>query len=288
MYKQYEVEELKQVQKIQLEIMQVFSAFCDHWNLKYFLVFGTALGAVRHQGFIPWDDDIDIGMLREDYDRFIELSKEHLDPKYELLTPLINSRYCSTVTHLQKKGTRFVSEFAKNLKCDLGINIDIFAYDYIIDEPKKQKKQMLMTYFYGRLLFLCGSGTPEIPLNGITGVIARIICYLVHGCLVLFHIKSTWIYRRLLKNSIKYNNIKRSKVTCFEDSTPWKNIMEIEDIFPLKEISFEGTMMKIPHNIDKILLNTYGNYMELPPIEKRVNHMPVILDFGNEIYEHDN
>lgn len=102
----YEPEVLEKLHKIQLEILEDFIYVCEKYNLTCFGVYGTAIGAVRHQGFIPWDDDIDVGMLREDYNRFFEVFEKELGEKYTLLTPEIDNRYACTVTHIQRKGTR--------------------------------------------------------------------------------------------------------------------------------------------------------------------------------------
>ena len=283
MYKEYDKEELKRVQNAQKEILKSFDLFCKEHDLKYFLTFGTLLGAIRHKGFIPWDDDIDVGMLREDYDKFIELAKDGFGDKYEVLTPLLNKNYCSSVTHVQNKKTTFVSEGAKDLKCHLGINIDIFVYDNIPDDKELFKKQCLRTIFYGRLLYLRGSGNPEINLPLYLKIPASIICKLVHYGLIVTGMSSVRIYNNLLKHSKKYNSSSHKQITCFEDATPDKNVLSYDDLYPLQEIEFEDITAKIPNNAIKILINAYGeDYMELPPLEKRVNHAPIIVKFEDE------
>ena len=279
MYKQYEEEELKKVQNIQKEILVAFDKFCQEHELHYFLVFGSALGAARHQGFIPWDDDIDVGMLREDYDKLMSL-KHLFDPQYEILTTATNKYYCNTVTHVHKKNTTFISEYTQHMKCHLGIPIDIFVYDKVPEDEKKRKSQMLQTYFWGRLLFLKGTGKPEIPLTGVVGFIARVICMIAHFLLTIFFIPSRWIYARLLKVSKKYNHMDYKVVTCFEDATPWKDMISLDELYPLKRIKYEDIETYIPNKNHEILTRTYGDYMQLPPVEKRVNHSPVVLDFG--------
>ena len=139
MYKQYDKDVLKKLQNVQLEILSDFIDICEKNNLDYFLVFGTALGAVRHKGFIPWDDDVDVGMLREDYNKFLEIAKTQLSNKYEILTPLTNKEYACSVTHFEKKNTSFIPETSKDLKCNMGINIDIFAFDNIADEKNLKR-----------------------------------------------------------------------------------------------------------------------------------------------------
>ena len=88
--KSYEPEVLKKLHTVQLEMLNDFIRVCDKHDLTYFVVYGTAIGAVRHQGFIPWDDDIDVAMLRRDYDKFCRIFNEELSEKYNLLTPIID------------------------------------------------------------------------------------------------------------------------------------------------------------------------------------------------------
>ena len=280
--KEYEPEVLKHLHEVQVEILKDFIRTCDKHNLKYFAVYGTALGAVRHQGFIPWDDDIDVGMLREDYYRFFEVFEEELGQKYTLLTPEIDERYACTVTHIQKKGTKFISEDSQDLKCERGIFMDIFPYDYIADSSNAQRKQELATFFWGKLLFLSGTAYPYIPIEGIVGRLAGMVCIVVHGVLKLLNVSPRTLYRRYLKNARSYN-AKGSKkyITSFENPGAVKNKICEDDMYPLQKVKFETTEIYIPANNHEIMTSIYGDYMQLPPEDKRVNHRPLVIDFGD-------
>ena len=108
--RKYDKKVLTKLHEVQLHILADFKNVCEKYDLSYFVVYGTAIGAVRHQGFIPWDDDIDVAMLREDYDKFCEVFQKEMGKEYNLLTPEIGGRYACTVTHIQRKGTKFISE----------------------------------------------------------------------------------------------------------------------------------------------------------------------------------
>ena len=149
--KGYEPEVLERLHGVLLEILGDFIRVCEKYGLTYFAAYGTAIGAVRHQGFIPWDDDIDVGMPRKDYDRFFEVFQQELGEKYALLTPEIDNRYACTVTHIQKKGTKFISEMSQDLKCEQCIFMDIFPFDYVANDEKSQRKQARRTAFWGKL-----------------------------------------------------------------------------------------------------------------------------------------
>ena len=104
---EYEESTLKKLQGIQLGILKDFIDVCKKYDLKYFLIFGTAIGAARHKGFIPWDDDIDIGMLRKDYDKFLEVAKYELNEKYTVMNGDICPSYPVMTSRVMKKGTEF-------------------------------------------------------------------------------------------------------------------------------------------------------------------------------------
>lgn len=124
---------IKQVQAIELEILLEVDRICRKHRISYFLDSGTALGAVRHKGFIPWDDDIDIGMLRDDYERFLSVAQEEMGQDYFLQTyrtdgtPIMFAK-------VRKTGTTFVEFRLRKFPINHGLFIDIFPYDYLPQE----------------------------------------------------------------------------------------------------------------------------------------------------------
>ncbi len=278
----YEPEVLKRLQQTELEILKDFASVCDKYKLPYFVVYGTAIGAVRHHGFIPWDDDTDVAMLRKDYDRFLEVVDQELGDKYKILTPEIDKNYAGSVTHLQRKGTKFVPEFSKDLKCDMCIDLDIFPLDHVAMDPKKAKIQELKALFWGKLLFLCGTPHPIINLKGFKGVLAGWICAFAHYMLKLFHISPRFLFRQFKKEATRYNGKKAKYVTSFEGYWPLRKKIIKKDIFPLKKVPFEDTQVYIPGNNHEYLTAVYGDYMKVPPEDKQINHIPYILKFENE------
>lgn len=282
MEKYYDQETLLKVQKVQSCILKDVINVCLKYEIDIFMVFGSALGVVRHQGFIPWDDDIDIGIFREDYARFVQVIQKELGDKYEFLTCETNKNYACTVTHLQKKGTKFVSRDV--VKCDYvpGINIDVFVYDHLADGWLARKRQYFMTWFWGRLLFLSGKGTPFINLDGWKKVIVEVAINAIRTFLHVFKITPRKIYCQFQKNSQKYNYRKTKCVAAFETPKPWLNAMTKSNVYPLITMPFEDFEVFVPKDIDFLLKRLFGNYMKLPPMEKRMNHRPVIIEFGDE------
>lgn len=285
--KSYRPEVLQKLHNVQLQILKDFSEVCDKYNIPYFAVYGTALGAVRHGGFIPWDDDVDVAMLREDYNRFFSIFTNELGERYNLLTPDIDDRYACTVTHLQKKGTKFISEMSKDLKCEQCIDIDIFPLDFVAMNEKEERKQARKATFFGKLLFLCGTPYPVIPVSGIAGYAMSVICIAVHFILKILRISPRVLYRKYLDVVTSYNDLKGVYVTSFEYTGCIKDKIRATEIFPLKKVKFENIEINIPNNNHEFLTKVYGNYMKLPPENERVNHMPVLIQFEGEepLYE---
>lgn len=282
MSRPYEPEVLDKLHKVQLQILEDFDKVCKKHNLKYFVLYGTAIGAVRHEGFIPWDDDIDVGMLREDYTKFLNIAEEDMGEEYQIMTPLKDRNYACTVTHLQRKNTRFIPHVSKKMKCDLCIDLDIFPLDYVAPTKKLRKRQKFLTTFWGRLLFLVGTPFPDIPLKGIKGRLSEIICFITHYVLKILRISAPTIYKLFQKESQRYNPLKTKYVTSFEYSGSIKDMIEAEKLFPVTEVPFEDITVPIPANNDLFLRKVYGDYMKIPPKEQRINHCPYLIQFEGE------
>ena len=280
MYREYNPKELDMLKKAELSIVHDFSDACKKHNITWFAFAGVAIGAARHQGFIPWDDDFDLGMLREDYNRFLEIWEEELGEKYHLATPETDKYYSSPVVKLMRKGTKFVPEYAVKSKAELGIHIDIFVYDNYTND-KKSIKQIRMARFWDQLLFLRASGKPEIPLHGVKGILAKMGCECIHVVLKTLHISPRWMYRQFNKVAQKYNSVETKYITLFQDPRIHDSRASREELFPLRYLQFEDTFIPVQNEYMTLLERYYGSeVMQLPPEEKRVNHAPVVIEFG--------
>lgn len=281
MNKKYTDKLLKKVQNIELMILKDFIEVCNKHHLDYFVTYGTALGAIRHKGFIPWDDDIDTGMLREDFKKFELIFEKELGTKYNLVNPVRAEGYGSTVNHMELKGTKFISSDAVNMKYTPGICIDIFVYDKL--PSNKLKKQFLYkkAWILGRLTFLASNKEPFIPLKGIKKSIAKNICKAMHIFMNKTGITSKKLYKKLIKGTTKYNSKNGTEFTCLEAPDMVPNTTSYNDMFPLKKVHFEDIEVNIIKNYNKNLTNLFGDYMQMPPEELRFNHRPHTIDFGS-------
>ena len=279
---EYDPKVLKKLHDLQLEMLQDLEKICDKYNLKYFAVFGTALGAVRHNGFIPWGDDIDVGMLRKDFERFKKFAVPRLEEKYTFNTMEENGVFPVPAMFMGKKGTKFIEEAFKNLPMDFGIRIDIIPFDSVSDDEKERKKQIYGAWFWSKLYILRQIPAPNLTLKGIKKWIVRTICWTTHYTMKILCISPRWLYRQYKKYADAYNHEDTEYIKLLDYTYPTKYMMKRRDVFPTVKMNFENIQVEMPNNYDKVLSDIFGNYMELPPVEKRKNHYPHLLCLGNE------
>ncbi len=285
MYKEYDSVELERLKKAEILIIKDFDEVCAKYDIPWFGIGGAVIGAVRHKGFIPWDDDFDLGMLRSDYERFLSVWEKELGDKYHLATPDTDKYYSSPVVKLMRKDTKFVPRFLAGSKAELGIHIDIFVYDNYTNDDRG-KKQIKIARIWDQLLFLRGSGNPNIPLKGIKGIIANVACRLIHGVLVLFGVSPRWMYKKFNNVAQKYNEVETEYVTIFQDAWIHESRIARSELFPIRYIPFENIEIPVQCEYMKLLERYYGgDIMQLPPEDKRVNHAPEIIEFGPFIKE---
>lgn len=249
------------LKKCELDILKVFIKICDDHNLQYFIVGGTALGAIRHGGFIPWDDDIDVAMPRSDYDTFISVAQMYLPEHLFLQTHLTDRHYCNIYAKIRNSNTAFIETAAKKLHINHGVFIDIFPIDGYPSNIKEQKrlkskcknvKRALSIYFY--------------PLT----FKRLLISILSH--IVLLKLTKNSIIKSFDKMSRKYAYSNYELVTCHGGAWGDKEIVKKEYYGKGKKIRFENIDVMCPEKLDEYLTSKYGNYMMLPPVEKQVTH----------------
>ena len=271
MYKVYDDKTLKKLHETLIELLDEFVRICKKYDLKYTLVAGSVLGAVRHQGFIPWDDDIDVGMLRPDYEKFLEVAPKELKEKYYLDCFEYNKNYHLSFAKIKKNGTIFDEDSSHHMDNHKGIFLDIFPIDNVYDNTKR-------SYFDAAMIKLIHQAVcvkkKIFPLKDCRHkIMAGILLVFPHTFLMKLEKKICMMNK---DNNSKY-------VACFLGIYPFKNeINERKDYFPTKEMVFEKKKYSVLNNTDKYLSGIYGDYMKLPPKERRVNHMPLKIDFGDK------
>ncbi len=281
--REYDEVTLKKVQQAELTILKDFMELCDRYGLDYFGIAGTGIGVLRHEGFIPWDDDIDVALPREDFEKFVKYADEELKDKYIVMNAEHNKNYPLMTTRLMMKGTEFREEAIKNIKCELGIFLDIYPFDKISDDPKEFKKQARDAWFWSKILILRSIAFPVLGFRGIKKIIVYVACAIVHAIMVILRISKKWIYKKAYEASTRYNHYEKTERLDFLcDTTPYMNIYKMSDIYPLDKKPFEDVMLNFPRNMHENLTGMYGDYMQLPPEDKRKNHFPYSLKFKDE------
>ena len=166
LYKEYDELTLRKLQEIELGILKDFVDLCNKYKIDYFGCGGTAIGAVRHGGFIPWDDDIDIALPRKDYEKFLKVAEKEYGDKYRVINTRKDPRYPLTTTRWMLNGTKFKEDALKDIPCELGIFLDLYCFDNIADDDKEMKKQAYAAWFWGKLLILRSIPRPVLYFGG--------------------------------------------------------------------------------------------------------------------------
>lgn len=258
-----EKHELTPLQGRLLEMLKWFDGFCRANNLNYYLLGGTMLGAARHQGFIPWDDDIDVGLFRNDYDRLVNLMKGKQESgKYILEAP--DSEYedfCYPYAKIYDVSTTLIEHYAVPLK--RGIFLDIFPLDYLgdsLEECKKRYAPIKNLYNF----YLTRVAAPDRHRSWYKNAAVNI-----SGRIPFINNRKLRI-----KLSQKCANVNNSLSWGGNLLGNWgiKEVMPISVMGEPKEYLFEGQKVYGVADFDAYLTNLYGNWRQLPPKEKQVTH----------------
>lgn len=246
------------LKKAELDILKQFIKVCDKLKLDYFLLGGTLIGAVRHKGFIPWDDDIDVCMFRKDYEVFLKDGQKYLDKNYFLQTYETDNGYLNNFAKIRNSNTTFIESSVKNINMNHGIYIDIFPLDNLYNYNKLKEK--LIHYQLYKHYYLEKGKT-----------IQKIFVRLSN----LLYNNKTKVQLCKMLDSIytKKNNEKVEKIVNYCGA--WGVIREshfVEDFRNSIDLKFEDIYAKAPEGYKRVLTDTYGDYMKLPPEEKRIAH----------------
>ena len=271
---QYSKEALKKVQETELEILAEVIRVCEENDIPYFSAGGTTLGAMRHDGFIPWDDDIDIGMLREDYERFLKIAPLKLKKGYTLQHFSTDKNTPFYFAKVRKDGTVFMEKYMRHIKMHHGIYIDIFPHDFVPDDLNEIKRQHWQFVFWDQLFIAKSLWTVYNVTNDKKCIIPNLIRSCLH--ILLLPVPRTFLFQKCEAVMQKYNGVFRKNVILW---TPKLWFFHLDDIFPTQKHKFENMEICVPHECDNTLTAQYGDWRKLPPEDQRVNHQPSYLKY---------
>jgi lipopolysaccharide cholinephosphotransferase len=266
---------LRKIQLLELEILKDIDTICEENDLKYYMVGGTLLGAVRHKGFIPWDDDVDIAMYRDDYNKIQKIIQDRFSEKYFVQNFDTDPNYTRYITKIKLNGTKLVHKGLAKVDSHHGIYVDIFPLDRV------KKEDGLGLRLRGKLYrWLYAYKIMRINVNNDMKLWKKIIKVAFRW--ITFLVPNRFVNKVFDYICTKDNDNNCSYTTSFGSGFGWKRQLYKNDVFGNSvRLMFEGYKLRAPDKYETVLKRLYGDYMQLPPIEKRTtDHNFVEVDFG--------
>lgn len=267
-------QEFERLRVIELEILKEFEKVCNKLELRYFCIYGTALGAVRHKGYIPWDDDIDVGMPRKDYEIFMEQGQDLLPENYFVQSFWKEKEYLNPFGKLRRSDTAFIEAASEKNHINHGIYIDIFPLD---GYPKNKFSEFMFKWkriVYDSYIYK-DRNQDQLKQANMKNKILRGIGKIFIGKMTAWEAVAA---KDKLVKRVDYDEA--DIVGVMVEDYPAKEAVPKEFFGNGEEVEFEQTTIRIPENWEGYLRHTYGDYMKLPPKEERYPlHVCEIIDF---------
>lgn len=259
----------EQLRKLQLELLDIlleFDRVCKENDIRYFLSSGTLIGALRHKGFIPWDDDVDVDMLREDYDKFCEIAPKELKEKFFLQTTDTDPEYRWTYGKVRKNDTKYIRVGQSHISQKTGLCIDLIPLDNLPNNEFGQRILEFGCMFCRKVLW---SIVGKYQLNGLAKYLFYFISLIPRNVALQCHKLLATMFQGSKKKYISsYNTDVRTQY-----GYAWKREWFLDTV----QVEFEGHLFPAPIGYHDLLYALYGNYMELPPEDQRCGSCPASL-----------
>ncbi len=264
---------LRKLQKSELLILKRVDFICQKYNINYFMVGGTLLGAIRHKGFIPWDDDLDIGMLRDDFNKFLRVCNEELGDEFLLDWYSTNPQYWLPFAKIRLKNTIYQEYYMKDSYEPAGIWLDIFPLDNATNANSLWQKFRFSATTTLKFILAKKSGIVMVK-NKFKRFILFMLSLLPKKIILWLQLKIMTLNK---DNNSKY-------VVNLASKYGYKKQIHLRNRYiPVKKIEFEDGEYYAPADCDYVLTKIYGqNYMQLPPKEKRITHNPIRIKLLGE------
>ena len=276
----YREQDLERLHTVLYQILAQIDSICKKHSIPYFIQGGSAIGAFYNKGIVPWDDDIDVGMTRDNYNRFLEVAPAELGDKYFLEWFGTEENTPFYFAKVKVNNTLFVEDIWKNMDIHHGIFIDIFPYDRVPDNKFCQKIHRLKAKFWincfiGKEIWIwrhCGECKIDTPLPK-----SWISCAAIKAVCSVMSRKA--IYNKMCRVLGRYNNKDTEYVNIVRMPKDQIRRKYIEN--PVN-IEFGGMQIPVPDCVEEYLRHHYPNLRPVLPVEEQINHAPYKLDFGSE------
>jgi len=265
---------LSEIKKSQMDSLLIFRDFCEKNRLKYYLAFGTLLGAARHKGFIPWDDDVDVLMPREDYNFLVEHFNETPVENREAISKEIRPDFYLNIAKIIDRNTAVIE---MGQKLEIGVWIDVFPMDYLIEDIEQYRKANKTIGLLNLLLYY----TSLKPLK-IRAAYKNFIIRIINAILP----SKEWLQKKKMKCVNKITSVNKSNTygLLYRSFGKYGVPRIPECVFePSSKLEFEGEFFNVPKEYDTLLRGFYGDYMTLPPQEKQISHHNYICYWKEDI-----
>lgn len=267
---------MTELQTKEFELLKEFIEICEKMNLKYYLVCGSALGAVKYNGFIPWDDDVDVGLFREDYERFVEQAQEYLPDKFFLQNYKTDPKFVQPYSKLRNSDTTYIEKAVSHLDINHGIYIDVFPLDGYPKDKKSIRKLELLKKIY-KLQLACVYKTESSFKAKMFFGFERFLG---------LHKHTQKTVEKLEKLISKYP-CEGSDLICNHGN--WQGKLEyapFEQYGVGEKAEFEGLEVFVPEKADAYLTQKYGDWRADLPKEKKIGHHYYLIYDVNKSYKY--
>lgn len=255
--------DLAELKQIQLQILSYTDKVCKENSLRYSLSGGSLIGAVRHKGYIPWDDDIDIFLPRPDYEKLIEIIGADKNSQYEVITCFNRKDYSKPFAKICDKKTVLEEAYDREIK-SMGINIDVFPEDGLPSDPKKLQKywdKMRIIKRFASMVY-----QKRDKKAGILKNMLRFVCFYFFKLL-----PANFMAKKINRIAVKHSFDESNFIACIVFGYGQKEQIPRTVFDEFIEVPFENKTFSIIKNYDTYLSSLYGEYMQFPPKEKQVS-----------------
>lgn len=274
---------MEELRVVQLDLLEKFMEVCNRHQLRYFSIYGTLLGAIRHQGFIPWDDDIDIAMPRNDYEKLRTIVSKEFEYPYFFQTPENDpENFTAGTSRLRNSNTTHIEYINIGHACNNGIPIDIVPLDGVFSDKRLQRRQIKKIEFYKTMLYAKTYGHDHEEFFDYSKIrwksFSVLSKFLTHS----------WLFRKFEQACSVHDYEDAELVGVFAQKTGNESKYWFKNDFEKTiKVKFENVMIPVPIGYKRCLATVWGNYMELPPLNERKPMHTGIIDTETSYKDYD-